>query len=204
MVAAVIAHTWRAEGLRVGVFKPAVSGLEEGGEADHELLRRASASTQTDDEIAPYRYGPPVSPHLGAELAGEAIERSRLLEVAAGAARGADRLVAEGVGGLMVPLRDDYLVRDLILDLGLPAVIVADPSLGTINHTLLTVEALRSVGVEIATIALNPWPREPGAVELSNRGTLAQLTALPVQTLRHLDLADPDSWPALNPLEPAR
>src|SRR5204863_1077082 len=65
VVAAVIARTLAASAASVGVFKPAVSGLDEGGEPDHALLRRASGSTQTDDEIAPYRYGPPVSPHLG-------------------------------------------------------------------------------------------------------------------------------------------
>ena len=86
VVAAAIARTAAAAGRRVAVFKPAVSGLDEGGEADHELLRRASGSRQTDDAIAPYRYRPPVSPHLGAELAGEAIDPGRLRAVAARAA----------------------------------------------------------------------------------------------------------------------
>ena len=104
VVAAAIARTAAAAGRRVAVFKPAVSGLDEGGEADHELLRRASGSRQADDAIAPYRYGPPVSPHLGAELAGEAIDPGRLRAVAARAAAGADLLVAEGVGGFLVPL----------------------------------------------------------------------------------------------------
>ena len=70
----------------MAVFKPAVSGLDEldGAEADHELLRRAAGSRQTDDEIAPYRYGPPVSPHLAAELAGEPIDPSALRAARAG------------------------------------------------------------------------------------------------------------------------
>ena len=70
VVAAVIARSLAAAGARVAVFKPASSGLETGGEPDHALLRRAAGSAQADDEIAPYRFGPPVSPHLGAELAG--------------------------------------------------------------------------------------------------------------------------------------
>ncbi|MGI8727007.1 MAG: dethiobiotin synthase [Solirubrobacterales bacterium] len=202
VVAAVIARTWVRGELRVGAFKPAVSGLGEAGEADHELLRRAAASYQSDDEIAPYRYEPPVSPHLGAELAGEEIDRQRLLEVAARAARDADRLIAEGVGGLMVPLRRDYLVRDLISDLALPVVVVADPSLGTINHTLLTVEALEAVAAPIAALVLNPWPGEPGTVERSNHETLGELTGLPILTLPRIDLDDPDAWPALDPPNP--
>ena len=159
VVASVIARTAAAGGARVAVFKPAVSGLEEGGEADHELLRRAAVSQQADDEIAPYRYDPPVSPHLGAELAGERISPERLRTAAASAAQDADVLVAEGVGGFLVPLTLGYLVRDFARDLGLPVVIAASPGLGTINHTLLTVEAVRSVGLDVACVVFTPWRR---------------------------------------------
>ena len=79
VVAAVIAHGIAATGKRVAVFKPAVTGLDEPGESDHALLRRAAGSAQSDEEIAPYRYGPPSSPHLAAEMAGEEIEPRRLL-----------------------------------------------------------------------------------------------------------------------------
>ena len=72
VVAAVIARTHGEAGERVAVFKPAVSGLADGGEPDHALLRRASGSKQSDDEIAPYRYDPPVSPHLGRRAGGRA------------------------------------------------------------------------------------------------------------------------------------
>ena len=73
IVAAAIARTLAANGKRVAVFKPALTGLDEGGEPDQALLRRAAGSTQSDDQIAPYRYGPPMSPHLAAQLAGEEI-----------------------------------------------------------------------------------------------------------------------------------
>ncbi|HEV7769938.1 MAG TPA: dethiobiotin synthase, partial [Solirubrobacterales bacterium] len=105
VVAAAIARTLAASGERVAVFKPAVTGLEESGEADHELLRRAAGSAQSDAEIAPYRFQPPASPHLAAALAGEEIEPTRLLTAARAAAADADALVCEGVGGLLVPLR---------------------------------------------------------------------------------------------------
>ena len=104
VVAAVIAAEAAASGLDCAVFKPAVSGLDEGGEPDHALLARASGSAQTEDEIAPYRYGPPLSPHLAAELAGEEIDTDRVERAAEAAADGADVIVCEGVGGLMVPL----------------------------------------------------------------------------------------------------
>jgi dethiobiotin synthetase len=198
VVAAVIARTHADAGERVAVFKPAVSGLEDAGESDHALLRRASGSDQTDDEIAPYRYDPPVSPHLGADLAGERIEPSRLVDAAQATAERCDFMVGEGVGGLLVPLTLGYLVRDLARDLALPLVIAASPGLGTINHTLMTVEAARVVGLDVAAVVLTPWPSAPSTVEASNREAIERLAAVKVETLTPIDLAQPDGWPALN------
>jgi dethiobiotin synthetase len=197
VVAAAIARTLAAKGRQVAVFKPAVTGLEEPGEPDHELLRRASGSEQSDDQIAPYRYGPPASPHLAAELAGERIEPSRLLIAAGAAADGAELLVCEGVGGLMVPLAGDYLVRDLARDLGLPLVVAAGPGLGTINHTLLTLEAARAAGLEVAGVVLTPWHGDPDSVQASNLETLRELAGAELRTLPQLDLSRPESWPNL-------
>ena len=89
VVASVIARTLVGGGEKVAVFKPALSGLDDPGEPDHELLRRASGSEQSDDEIAPYRFGPAVSPHLAAEIEGVAIDPATILTAArkAGTAR---------------------------------------------------------------------------------------------------------------------
>jgi dethiobiotin synthetase len=201
VVAAVIARTAARRGRHVSVFKPAVSGLADyetdDSLADHELLRLAAGSGQADDEIAPYRYREPVSPHLGAEIAGESIDPKRLRSGAADAQRLGDYLVCEGVGGFLVPLTLGYLVRDFARDLGLPVVIAAPPGLGTINHTLLTVEAVRSVGLEVAAVVLTPWPGDPGRIERSNADAIERLGSVSVRRLRPLDLADPDSWPEL-------
>lgn len=210
VVAAAIANTAREAGSRVAVFKPAVSGLDDyplapetwaGAPAlpDHALLRLAAGSSQSDDEIAPYRYGPPVSPHLGAELAGERIDPDRLRGAALAAARDADLLICEGVGGFLVPLNEDYLVRDLARDLALPVVIAAPAGLGTLNHTLLTIESVRVAGLEVASVVLNRWPAEPATIERSNLETIGRLGRLPVRTLPELDLRRPESWPALVP-----
>jgi dethiobiotin synthetase len=197
VVAATIAHTAVECGQRVAVFKPAVSGLDEEGEPDHALLRRAAGSSQTDDEIAPYRYGPPVSPHLGAELAGETVDPIGLRAAAGAAADAADLLVVEGVGGFLVPLTLGYLVRDFARELGLPVVIAGPPGLGAINHTLLTIEAVRAVGLDVAGVVLTPWPSEPGRVELSNREAVERLGQVRVEALPRLDLSNPESWPEL-------
>ena len=215
VVAAALARTAQAAGARVAVFKPAVSGLADyplrpevwdcaAELPDHVLLRLASGSAQADDEIAPYRYGPAVSPHLAAELSGEPIDPDRLRGAALDATEDTDLLVCEGVGGFLAPLTPDYLVRDLARDLGIPVVIVAPPGLGTINHTLLTIEAVRGAELEIAAVVLNLWPAEPSSLELSNLKTIARLGAVVVETLPRLDLARPGSWPAFAISEPER
>jgi len=208
VVAAAIARTARADGARVAVFKPAVSGLDdhplrpEVWESapelpDHALLRLAAGSNQGDDQVAPYRYGPAVSPHLAAELAGEGIDPDRLRGAALDATEDASLLVCEGVGGFLVPLPTDYLVRDLARDLALPVVVAASPYLGTINHTLLTIQAVREAGLEVSAVVLTPWPSDPSPIEHSNREAIERLGAVPVETLPLLDLSDAGSWPAL-------
>ncbi len=201
VVAAVIAHTLASTGKRVTVFKPAVTGLDDhsADRPDHLMLRDASGSEQSDEQIAPYRYGPPMSPHLAAALAGEEISPARLLEGARAVASRGEAFVCEGVGGLLVPLAPGYLVRDFAAGLGLPLVIAASPGLGTINHTLLTIEAARSAGLEVAMVVLTPWPGEPSAIEESNRETIAALGEVEVELLPPLDLAEPTDWPALAP-----
>ena len=201
IVAAAIARTAAARGDRVRVFKPAVSGLDHsnGAPPDHALLRNAAGSAQSDDEVSPYRYGPAVSPHLAAALDGGPIDPDRVRAAAAAAAAGADLLVVEGVGGFLVPLRADYLIRDFAVDLGLPVVIVAAPGLGTINHTLLTIESVRAAGLDAALVVLNPWPTQPTELERSNRETIAELGSVKLATLPSLDVNEPDTWPALEP-----
>jgi dethiobiotin synthetase len=197
VVAAAIARTLAEKGKSVAVFKPAVSGLEEPGEADYALLRRAAGSAQSDEEIAPYRYRPAVSPHLAAALADEEIDPGRLLAAVGTAAAEADTLVCEGVGGLLVPLTPRYLVRDLAVELGLPLVIAASPGLGTINHTLLTIEAARAAALEVLAVVLTPWPDQPSRIEQSNRETIAALGEVDVQVLPLLKLDQPATWPRL-------
>jgi dethiobiotin synthetase len=183
VVAAAICAALVARGERVSAFKPVITGLDEPAQEwppDDALLARAAGGRRPREQVAPYRFGPPLSPHFAAELAGETIEPARLVE----AARGADgTLVAEGVGGLLVPITPGYLVRDLALDLGLPLVVAARTGLGTINHTLLTVEAARVAGLAVAGVVMTPWPSGPEPIELSNRATIERLAGVPVAGL---------------------
>jgi dethiobiotin synthetase len=170
----------------VAAFKPAVTGLDEPAGAwprDHELLAQVASAGQSAEDVAPYRFGPAVSPHLAAELAGSVVDPARVLAAARVAAQAADALVCEGVGGLLVPLTPGYLVRDFALDLRLPVVVAARPGLGTINHSLLTVEAARAAGLRVVGVVMTPWPPEPSQVERSNRATVERLTTVPVNGL---------------------
>jgi dethiobiotin synthetase len=176
-----------AAGERVVAHKPAVTGLAEpdggGWPADHELLGALSGSPP--EQVAPLRYGPAASPQLCAEMTGDHIESARLLAAVPDLE---DRtLVLEGAGGLLAPFADGYTVRELVAALGLPVVIAARPGLGTINHTLLTVEAARAAQLDVRAVVLTPWPREPLLLERSNRDTIARVASVEVATLGHVE-----------------
>jgi len=189
VVSAALLAAMRAAGEPVRAYKPVVTGLDDPSREwppDHELL--ALASRMTPEEVAPLRYGPAVSPHLAARLVGETIDPVALV----GAARQAPNhtLVVEGVGGLLVPLTQDFTVRALAVELALPIVVAATPGLGTINHTLLTLDAARAAGLSVAAVVLTPWPAEPSRMELSNQETIARTGAVEVATLE--EVASPD------------
>jgi dethiobiotin synthetase len=117
------------------------------------------------------------------------VNADALVEAARTQAERADALVVEGVGGLLVPLTHDYLVRDFAGELSLPVVIAARPGLGTINHSLLTIEAARAVALRIQAVVLTPWPAEPSAMELSNMATIERFGEVPVIGLPRTDPA---------------
>jgi dethiobiotin synthetase len=184
VVAAAIAAALNARGDRVVAWKPVVTGLDEpaadGWPADHEVLAAAAGGDPGDVTTA--TFGPAVSPHLAARLAGRTLALDVLVAAAHAAATGADALVAEGVGGLLVPF-GDFDVRDLARALGLPLVVAARPGLGTINHALLTVEAARAAGLDVRAVVLTPWPARPSVMERSNRATIARCAGVEVATL---------------------
>jgi dethiobiotin synthetase len=198
LLAGAIAAALAARGERVAAFKPVLTGTDEPADPawppDDELL--AAATGQKPSAIAPHRFGPPVSPHLAAEMAGETIDPAALLAAARAAASGADALVVEGVGGLLVPLAPGYLVRDFARELALPLLIAARAGLGTINHTLLTLESARAAGLRVRGVVLTPWPAAAGALEESNRATIAALGEVQVATLAALPDATPVSLAA--------
>jgi len=177
ILCAALVASLRARGELVRARKPVLTGLDEEGPADHELL--ASVSGERPEEVAPLRYGPAVSPHLAAALEGRPIDGARLADLT----RGPGTVIVEGIGGLLVPLASGWDVRALARELGLGVLVAARPGLGTINHTLLTLEAAPAGGLDVRAVVLTPWPARPTALERSNRETIEALGAVEVATL---------------------
>jgi dethiobiotin synthetase len=193
VVAAAMLAALRARGERVVGFKPVLTGTDEPVDPDwppdDELLAAAAGMDARDVALA--RFGPPVSPHLAAALAGAPLDPEALRAAFAARTAEVDTVVAEGVGGLLVPLAPDYLVRDFARDIGLPLVVVARPGLGTINHTLLTLATARAGGLAVAGVVITPWREEPSTMEDDNRAMIARLGEVEVATLPHIARPDP-------------
>jgi dethiobiotin synthase len=139
VVSAALVHRYRGSG-PVAYWKPIQTGIEQ----DDDTAEVARLAACRPDEIlnAGVRLRRPVSPHLAAQLAGTKIEVRRVLDHILGDQRKAFWIV-EGAGGLLVPINDTQSVGDLMINLTFPIVIAARSALGTINHTLLTIEALK-------------------------------------------------------------
>jgi dethiobiotin synthetase/malonyl-CoA O-methyltransferase len=154
-------------------WKPVQSGLE--GETDTQAVRRLTALPPERFHAPAYELRAPLSPHESARRDGVVI-----LPDAFRLPRSTRRLIVEGAGGVLVPLNDTMLMADLMRKLGLPVVLVARTVLGTINHTLLSIEALRSRGIEIAGVALNGPPDAANRSAIERYGDVRIVLDLPL------------------------
>lgn len=170
---AAAALAWR---LGASYWKPVQAGLEE--ETDSEIVARLAGV-----EVLPeaYRLVTACSPHRAAEIDGVAIDLERL-------APPPGRVVIEGAGGALVPVTRELLFADLFARWGLPVVIVARTALGTINHSLLTIEALRARGLMVAGMLFSGEEVADSQATICAIGKMRSLGRLPV----------------LDPLTPAR
>ena len=155
-IACGLARLLATRGHDVGVAKPVQSGAlatDPGGDAA--LLREAAGVDDELGEICPYAYAAPLAPLVASRLEGRPVDPKVVLDAVAELARRHDVLLVEGAGGLLVPVGEDWMIADLAGWLGLPLVVVARAGLGTVNHTLLTLEAARARGLEVAAVVLN-------------------------------------------------
>ena len=144
----------RRRNINATPIKPVQTGCEGNvPDLDYSLSMAAmEVDAETYANMAPYTFEPACSPHLAAEMAGTEIDIAEMVIAARTLASEYEFVIAEGAGGIMVPLNRRETTLDLMQALKLPILIAARPGLGTINHTLLTIRALRSDGLEIAGV----------------------------------------------------
>ncbi|WP_234052932.1 MULTISPECIES: dethiobiotin synthase [unclassified Xanthobacter] len=171
--------------LKARYWKPVQSGLEE--ETDSEAAARLGALPAADVLPEAYRLKTPASPHLAAAIDGVTIDPARLDPPADDPAK---PLVIEGAGGLMVPLTDDLLFIDVFARWRLPVVLCARSGLGTLNHTLLSLEALRARAVPVLGVVLIGPPHGENARMIARLGAVRVLgTLVPLDPLTPASLA---------------
>lgn len=206
LLAGAIARWLYQDSLRVAVCKPCATGCVHRREGlvseDAEFLAHCAHARHPLDLICPQRYSEPLAPAIAAERAGQpldwqAIDRSiRLMS------RDSDVMVVEGVGGVMVPMDKRRTFLDVIAWLKLPTLVVARAGLGTINHTLLTLQALRRRGVSVAGVLINRYPTDtPSTAEETNPRAIEKWGQCPVLCI--VPEAPPAADPAQTPIPPA-
>jgi malonyl-CoA O-methyltransferase len=178
VVSAALMHRFRAS-VQLKYWKPVQTGIEQ----DDDTATVKALGRCADDEVVDggARLPGPFSPHLSARLSGRTIRMDDLLEVT-DRQRSTERWIVEGAGGVLVPLNDRELTADFMVRLGLPVTVVARTSLGTINHTLLTIEALRSRAIEVVGAILVGQPNEENRAAIERYGCLPVLGELPILT----------------------
>lgn len=145
---------WQAQGRKVLAMKPVASGCEilpDGRWFNDDVARLTAATGQTDLELMnPYRFLPPVSPHIAAREAGVTVSLDVIRANMQSLAAECDVLLVEGAGGWLAPLSDELSMADLARQLGLPVILVVGMKLGCINHALLTAQAINASGAMLA------------------------------------------------------
>jgi len=185
LVTGFLARYLRERGENVVTQKWIETGCAGGSCDIAEHLRLSGTEGMIPDEVrsdmAPYTFKFPASPHLAASLEGKYIETLKIMDSLERLKKKFDTVLIEGVGGLLVPVTGGTVIADIVRELALPTLIVAGNRLGAINHTLLTVEALRSRRIEIAGIIFNRISgEEDDRILDDNPGIISKLTGVRV------------------------
>ncbi|MHB1495024.1 MAG: dethiobiotin synthase [Acidithiobacillus sp.] len=182
-VTAALTQLCAGHGMRVAALKPIVSGVETDGTwEDVEILRAASQPPRSIAETNLYAFDPPLAPHWAAQQAGVTVDRGRVAAFVRAQSVAMDCVLVEGAGGFLVPLGADWGFAELAEDLHFPVLLVVGLRLGAINHTLLSVEAIRTRGLSFAgwvANTLNPAVAEGTLETLQQRLSAPCLGVLP-------------------------
>src|SRR3989338_4855811 len=163
-IATGIASALKRQGINVGVMKPAHTGCKvKNGlliPSDSITLARAAAVNDPINLITPYIFKEPVAPYAATKENNKRINPSRIIKSFEKLCERHDYMVVEGIGGVLVPITRDFYVADLIKRFNIPALIVTRPGLGTINHTMLTINCLMEREIPIKGIVINYSKKE--------------------------------------------
>jgi dethiobiotin synthetase len=170
LVSCALLHAFAAQGLRAIGMKPVAAGCDAAGDNEDVMALMAAASVAAPAALVnPYRFAPPIAPHLAAAEAGVDITLTRIADAYSALATLADVVIVEGVGGFCVPLNARESTADLAVRLGLPVILVVGLRLGCLNHALLTAEAVRARGLTLAGWVANAIDPAMAQVEANVR-----------------------------------
>ena len=184
VVAAGLALVLRERGIRVGVMKPVATGCSGDGKrlvSEDAVYLFEAAENERPPLTNPLRFRNPVAPSVASVIEKREIPIEKILKAYRDLQRHYEFVIIEGIGGLLVPITKEYFVANLIHEFDLPLVIVARGGLGTINHTLLTVDAAVIRGFEVRGIVFNRMPRVNFSIaEITNPKVINDLTGIPI------------------------
>ena len=183
VLSALLLAELRRRNTNAAPMKPIQTGCQNGvPDLDYALSMAAlEVDANTYSNMAPYTFEPACSPHLAAEMAGTEIDIAEIVIAARTLAKEYEFIIAEGAGGIMVPLNSRETMLDLMQALRLPILLAARPGLGTINHTLLSIRTLRSDGLDIAGVVfVASTADEPGFIEEDNATSIEQFGKVPI------------------------
>lgn len=175
----------RRMGINAGYYKAALSGAVSIAESDAGYVNRVAGIGQAEAGLVSYVYKTAVSPHLAARIEGNPVCMERIRQDFSNVSKQYEYIVMEGSGGIVCPIRYDGAVRlfleDIVKELALETLVVADAGLGAINAAVLTVEYLRQKGIPVLGILLNRY--EGGMMQEDNRKMIEEMTGVPVAGL---------------------
>ncbi len=174
-VTAALAALLRGKGLVTGVIKPFQTGTELEGLSDAEFIYAFLGSDCSLSEVSPCRLKAPLSPYRAAEIEGADIPVEEIIQHTRDYISRNDVTLIEGAGGLCVPVNKTYMMADLAVDLDAPMIIVARPGLGTLNHTVLSVEYATRRGGQVLGVVINGFPQPADLASATNPAVLTDV-----------------------------
>lgn len=174
----------RKRGLKVGLMKPIASGcIEREGLllSPDALFMRLALPDEPLEAINPVALKEPLAPLVAAQREGKEIALEKVKKAFSDLLQRYEGVIVEGIGGLMVPIKEDYFVKDLVQDLALPILVVSRPGLGAINHSLLTINYAREHGLEVLGFIINGYPPHGASLaEETNPRVIEKLARVPL------------------------